>query len=108
MLKHRYRLQIMLPIHNKTSQNKYILFSEKYYSAVLGKNFCLFKVGTSSLSFFRNQTMSKLRILNEKNEAIVGILEKKTECDIDRQRPRLAIIVHGILGQLMINSLLQH
>lgn len=42
--------------------------------------------------------MSKLRILNEHNEAIVGILEKKPESDISREKPRLAIIAHGILG----------
>ncbi|KAG1117205.1 hypothetical protein G6F42_013497 [Rhizopus arrhizus] len=42
--------------------------------------------------------MSKLSILNEKNEAIVGILEKKPEIDKDRPQPRVVLIVHGILG----------
>ncbi|KAL0144371.1 protein-tyrosine phosphatase-like protein [Mucor lusitanicus] len=42
--------------------------------------------------------MSKLSILNEKNEAIVGILEKKPEIDEGRPQPRVVLIVHGILG----------
>lgn len=42
--------------------------------------------------------MSKIRILNEQNEAIVGILEKKQENDVGQEKPRLAIIAHGILG----------
>lgn len=42
--------------------------------------------------------MSKLSILNEKNEAIVGILEKKPEVDQGRPQPRIVLIVHGILG----------
>lgn len=42
--------------------------------------------------------MSKLGIQNEYNETIVGILEEKPELDIDRSRPRIVLIVHGILG----------
>ncbi|KAI8637892.1 protein-tyrosine phosphatase-like protein [Parasitella parasitica] len=42
--------------------------------------------------------MSKLYILNEKNETIVGILEKKPEIDANRPQPRVVLIVHGILG----------
>lgn len=44
--------------------------------------------------------MSKLSILNEKNEAIVGILEKKPEINESRPQPRVVLIVHGILGWL--------
>jgi hypothetical protein len=42
--------------------------------------------------------MSKLSILNENNEAIVGILEKKPDIDEGRPQPRIVLIVHGILG----------
>ncbi|CEP15548.1 hypothetical protein [Parasitella parasitica] len=42
--------------------------------------------------------MSKLSILNEKSEAIVGILEEKPEIDAERPQPRVVLIVHGILG----------
>lgn len=47
---------------------------------------------------FHTLPMSKLSILNEKNEAIVGILEKKPEIDEGRPQPRVVLIVHGILG----------
>lgn len=50
--------------------------------------------------FLSQSTMSKLSILNEKDEAIVGILEKKPEIDEGRPQPRVVLIVHGILGWL--------
>jgi hypothetical protein len=42
--------------------------------------------------------MFKFCIQNEHDETIVGILEKKPELDLDRSRPRMILIVHGLLG----------
>lgn len=47
--------------------------------------------------------MSKIRIVNEHNEGIVGILEKKQ--DNGQKKPRLVLIAHGILGNKSIRLL---
>ncbi|GAA5813559.1 hypothetical protein MFLAVUS_007041 [Mucor flavus] len=42
--------------------------------------------------------MSKISIPNEQGETIVGILEEKPNIDIGRAKPRVVLIVHGVLG----------
>lgn len=42
--------------------------------------------------------MSKISIPNEQGETIVGILEEKPDIDIGRAKPRVVLIVHGVLG----------
>ncbi|KAI8391055.1 uncharacterized protein BYT42DRAFT_180669 [Radiomyces spectabilis] len=41
---------------------------------------------------------SKITIVNDRGESIVGILEKKPTIDIHRAQPRLILITHGVLG----------
>lgn len=43
--------------------------------------------------------MTTVSIKNDQGEIIVGLLEKRQEIDPNRQRPRLVLIAHGVLGK---------
>lgn len=43
--------------------------------------------------------MTTVSICNDRGETIVGILEKKDTLDAGRDRPRLVLIAHGVLGK---------
>lgn len=47
--------------------------------------------------------MTTISIRNDRGETIVGILENKKDIlDAGRDRPRLVLIAHGVLGRFLL------